>query len=100
MTISTASQDAEEQTQPRVLLVDDDEVNLLLTTHALREWGFEVVATSSGEGALDALAERVPDIVVLDALMPGLDGFQTCRILRKRPGLEALPVLMLTGLED
>jgi predicted signal transduction protein with EAL and GGDEF domain/CheY-like chemotaxis protein len=100
MTNSTASRNDDEHIQPRVLLVDDDEVNLLLTTHALREWGFEVVAASSGEGALDVLAERMPDVVVLDALMPGLDGFQTCRILRKRPGLEALPVLMLTGLED
>ncbi|HRI18823.1 MAG TPA: response regulator, partial [Burkholderiaceae bacterium] len=86
--------------QPRVLLVDDDEVNLLLTAHALRERGFEVVEAASGERALELLVERAPDVVVLDALMPGLDGFQTCRILRTRAGQEALPVLMLTGLED
>ncbi|MCB2023052.1 MAG: EAL domain-containing protein [Rhizobacter sp.] len=84
----------------KVLLVDDDDVNLLLTSHALREAGFEVTEVTSGEGALDLLDSFVPDIVVLDALMPGLDGFQTCRVLRGRSGFDALPVLMLTGLDD
>ncbi len=46
------------------------------------------------------LADWLPDVVVLDALMPGLDGFETCRELRHLPGFESLPVLMLTGLED
>ena len=100
MTTSAESHDVGDRTRARVLLVDDDEVNLLLTAHALRERGFEIVEAASGEQALARLAEHSPDIVVLDALMPGLDGFQTCRILRGRSGLEALPVLMLTGLED
>ena len=46
------------------------------------------------------LADWLPDVVVLDALMPGLDGFETCRALRALPGFESLPVLMLTGLDD
>jgi PAS domain S-box-containing protein len=86
--------------QPKVLLVDDDEVNLLLTSIALRERGFEVTEATGGEHALRLLAGWVPDVVVLDALMPGLDGFQTCRALRALPGFESLPVLMLTGLDD
>ena len=86
--------------QPRVLLVDDDEVNLLLTSIALRERGFAVTEATSGEAALVALAHGLPDVVVLDALMPGLDGFETCRELRVLPGCESLPVLMLTGLDD
>ena len=86
--------------QPRVLLVDDDEVNLLLTSIALRERGFAVTEATSGENALQALSEWVPDVVVLDALMPGMDGFATCRRLRLLPGFESLPVLMLTGLDD
>ena len=86
--------------QPRVLLVDDDEVNLLLTSIALRERGFAITEATSGELALAALAGGLPDVVVLDALMPGLDGFQTCRALRVLPGCESLPVLMLTGLDD
>ena len=85
---------------PKVLLVDDDEVNLLLTSTALRERGFNITEVQSGEDAIEMLARWVPDVVVLDAMMPGLDGFETCRQLRSLPGLGALPVLMLTGLDD
>ena len=88
-------------TQPEVLLVDDDEVNLLLTALALRERGFTLVEAGSGERALELLRERTPDIIVLDAMMPGgLDGFDTCRALRLLSGYENVPVLMLTGLDD
>ena len=87
-------------TQPEVLLVDDDEVNLLLTALALRDRGFTIVEAGSGELALKMLRERTPDLIILDALMPGLDGFDTCRALRRLPGLENMPVLMLTGLDD
>ncbi|MFT7723414.1 MAG: EAL domain-containing protein [Roseateles sp.] len=86
--------------RPRVLLVDDDEVNLLLTAVALRERGFDVTESPSGSDALAQLAVRAPDVVVLDALMPELDGFETCSLLRSAPGFESLPVLMLTGLDD
>ena len=86
--------------QPKVLLVDDDEVNLLLTSIALRERGFAITEASSGEQAIAILADWLPDVVVLDAVMPGLDGFETCRELRVLPGFESLPVLMLTGLDD
>ncbi|HWH83353.1 MAG TPA: EAL domain-containing protein [Burkholderiaceae bacterium] len=86
--------------QPKVLLVDDDEVNLLLTSIALRERGFSITEATSGERAIEILGDWLPDVVVLDALMPGLDGFQTCRALRALPGFESLPVLMLTGLDD
>jgi diguanylate cyclase (GGDEF)-like protein len=85
---------------PKVLLVDDDDVNLLLTSEALRDHGFDVVVASSGEAAMQMLVSGMPEVVVLDALMPGLDGFQTCRQLRAVAGFEALPVLMLTGLND
>jgi len=88
------------QDQPRVLLVDDDEVNLLLTSVALRERGFSITEAPSGERALALTADWTPDIVVLDAQMPGLDGFDTCRRLRDLPGFEHVPVLMLTGLDD
>ncbi|MBA3596740.1 MAG: EAL domain-containing protein [Methylibium sp.] len=86
--------------RPRVLLVDDDEVNLLLTSIALRERGFAITETTSGERAIRMLADWSPDVIVLDALMPGLDGFATCRELRVLPGFESMPVLMLTGLDD
>jgi predicted signal transduction protein with EAL and GGDEF domain/DNA-binding response OmpR family regulator len=86
--------------QPRILLVDDDEVNLLLTGAALRERGFTVREATGGRAALAMLADWSPDVLVLDAVMPGLDGFRTCAVLRDLPGFELLPVLMLTGLDD
>jgi len=86
--------------RPKVLLVDDDEVTLMLTAVALRERGFEITEANSGEHALAQLCDWVPDIIVLDAMMPGLDGFDTCSELRSSPGFENMPVLMLTGLDD
>ncbi len=86
--------------QPEVLLVDDDEVNLLMTAFALRDRGFRITEAGSGERAIDLLADWTPDLIVLDALMPGLDGFATCRAMRAMAGFENVPVLMLTGLDD
>ena len=96
----TTFEDEHSDERPRVLLVDDDEVNLLLTAAALRERGFEPVEVSSGKAALDALDTVEPDLVVLDALMPGMDGFETCQALRRLPNYAQMPVLMVTGLDD
>ncbi len=85
---------------PRVLIVDDDEVTLLICMTALQVRGFDMQQASGGEQALRLLHKWQPEIVVLDAMMPGLDGFETCRRLRATPGFEATPVLMLTGLDD
>jgi len=100
MTATHPYADASHTAEPEVLLVDDDEVNLLLTALALRERGFKIVEASGGEQALELLRDWMPDLIVLDAMMPGLDGFATCRRLRRTPGFENVPVLMLTGLED
>ncbi len=100
MTATLHFTDTGSRQRPQVLLVDDDEVNLLLTGLALRDRGFDIVEASSGDQALQMLASFTPDLVLLDALMPGRDGFDTCRALRELSGLENLPVLMLTGLDD
>lgn len=100
MSLGSAIAPHDHEEQPRVLLVDDDEVNLLLTTIALRDRGFAITEASSGEQALHMMADWLPDVVVLDAVMPGLDGFATCHELRQMPGYESVPVLMLTGLDD
>jgi diguanylate cyclase (GGDEF)-like protein len=90
----------EESPAPEVLLVDDDEINLMLTASVLRGQGFRVQELHSGEALLRHLATSTPDLVILDALMPQLDGFATCERLRALPGCELLPVLILTGLDD
>ena len=100
MKLSASFADDRSVDPPKVLLVDDDEVNLLLTGLALRERNFEITEAASGERALELLGQWTPDIIVLDALMPGLDGFATCQAIRALPGFEAVPILMLTGLDD
>jgi predicted signal transduction protein with EAL and GGDEF domain/FixJ family two-component response regulator len=98
--MSELQHDALPTTATRVLLVDDDEVNLLLTAIALRERGFEVIEVGDGAKALECLDAVAPDMIVLDALMPGMDGFETCQAVRARSGYAQVPVLMLTGLDD
>ncbi len=87
-------------TAAQVLLVDDDEVKLLLCSAALQSRGFDIRHATGGMQALELMQGWRPDVVVLDALMPELDGFETCRRLRFTPGFEGIPVLMLTGLDD
>ncbi|MDH5538341.1 MAG: diguanylate cyclase, partial [Rhizobacter sp.] len=100
MSAATNPVDDELAVAPRVLLVDDDEVNLLLTSAALAEYGFSITTAESGSRALEILSTWVPDLVLLDAQMPGLDGFETCRRLRQMSRVASVPVLMLTGLDD
>ncbi len=92
--------DEQARDRPRVLLVDDDEVTLMVVSMALDHRGFAVRSVSSGKAALEALSEGLPDVIVLDAMMPDPDGFDTCRTLRGISGCENVPVLMLTGLND
>jgi PAS domain S-box-containing protein len=83
-----------------VLLVDDDPVARLLTASALAERHWRVIEADGGVAALELFSEHQPDVVVLDALMPDVDGFLTCERLRRLTGGEHVPVLMLTGLDD
>jgi PAS domain S-box-containing protein len=83
-----------------VLLIDDDPVVRLLTVAALTERGWRVVEAGSGTEAIEIFALERPQVIVLDAIMPAPDGFETCERLRRLAGGEHVPVLMLTGLDD
>jgi class 3 adenylate cyclase len=80
-----------------VLVVDDLAANVRLMDAILTPHGFTVLTADSGEAALAALRERLPDLVVLDVLMPGLDGYETCRLIRSDPATSFLPVVMVTA---
>jgi diguanylate cyclase (GGDEF)-like protein/PAS domain S-box-containing protein len=86
--------------QARVLLIDDDAMWRFLTAEALRERGFDVRELDSAIDMLAEVAAFDPGIVIVDAMMPEIDGFAACRMLRERPDHALLPVLMMTGLED
>ena len=80
-----------------VLVVDDVEQNVKLMQAVLVPHGFTVVTAMSGEEGLAALAQSLPDVVLLDVLMPGLDGYETCRRIRSDPATTFLPVVMVTA---
>ena len=83
--------------RPHVLVVDDEEDILELVRYNLSRNGFEVEGVGSGEEALQAVDRRRPDLVVLDLMLPGVDGLEVCRQLRQREATEDLPVVMLTA---
>ena len=81
----------------RILVVDDEEDILKLVEYNLARGGCRVTCVTSGEQALQAARESRPDLVLLDAAMPGLDGHAVCRVLKKDPETRAIPVLMMSG---
>ncbi|GIX22585.1 MAG: hypothetical protein KatS3mg121_1368 [Gammaproteobacteria bacterium] len=83
-----------------VLVVDDDRSTRIGLRSVLEQDGYRVVECADGEAALAACAERTPDLILLDALLPGLDGFAVCRRLRERADIKHLPILMITALDD
>ena len=83
-----------------VLVVDDSPGTLGLLNDTLEAAGYSVLLAPSGHAALDAASRATPDIILLDALMPGLDGFETCRRLKCLPGLAAVPVIFMTALSE
>ena len=87
----------------RILVVDDDRLNRRILAGVLRPEGFDVVEAESGEQALELYASTHPDLVLLDVELPGINGFEACRQLRARHGVEAAPVIFITaksGSED
>ena len=83
-----------------VLVVDDSPDALSLINDALENEGLDVLVALEGRQAL-TIAKRIrPDVILLDALMPVMDGFETCRKLKEDPGLSDIPVIFMTGLSD
>ncbi|WP_457094253.1 phosphate regulon transcriptional regulator PhoB [Microvirga sp. P5_D2] len=82
---------------PRILIVEDEEPLTLLLRYNLESEGYEVDSVSRGDDAEIRLREQVPDIVLLDWMLPGLSGIELCRRIRVRPETERLPVIMLTA---
>ncbi len=81
----------------RVLIVDDEPNIVLSLEFLLRQQGYEVSVARTGEEALAAAEGWRPDLMVLDVMLPGLDGFEVCRRLRERPENAALKILLLTA---
>ena len=91
-----------DDTSPRdiVLVVDDSPGSLGMVTDALEGAGYTVLVATDGPSAIRIVERATPDIILMDALMPGMDGFQTCRDIKARPGMSNVPVIFMTGLKD
>jgi PAS domain S-box-containing protein len=83
-----------------ILIVDDRLDNLKLLTTFLRQRGFEIMVAQSGEETLKHVERIVPDIILLDVMMPGIDGFETCRMLKQQGSIKETPVIFMTALSE
>lgn len=84
----------------RVLVVDDQSANVQLVGSILGKLGYEVVPASDGPTALKRLALRLPDLILLDVLMPEMDGFEVCRRIRENPEWQGIPIIFLSAADD
>lgn len=82
-----------------IIYADDDKNNRYVISAHLRLRGHKVREAAGGEEALRLLAESVPDLVILDIMMPDLNGYETCRQMRSAAGMATVPILALTALE-
>jgi len=81
----------------RILMADDDRINLSILAGILRPEGYELSQAASGEATLESYAASPPDLVLLDVMMPGIDGFATCRRLKELYGDHCAPVIFITA---
>jgi DNA-binding response OmpR family regulator/DNA-binding CsgD family transcriptional regulator len=91
---------SENMRRDTVLVVDDTPETLGFLTDTLDHAGFTVLIATDGESALDLVDQITPDLVLLDAVMPGLNGFETCRRLKRQKLLTHMPVIFMTGLSE
>ena len=83
-----------------VLVVDDVPLNILLIKKMLSQYTFKLRTANGGQAALDAIAQQKPDLVLLDLMMPGIDGFEVIRRLRADEKTKDLPIIILSALNS
>ena len=84
----------------KIMIVDDSATDRFYLNEILTRHGFEVSQAESGDEALLRVKEELPDLVIMDVIMPGLNGFQTTRALTRAPETAHIPILMCTGKEQ
>lgn len=84
----------------KILCVDDSPANLAILKDMFKEEGFSLAFASSGEDALDIVFDFLPDLVLLDVMMPGIDGYGVCRRIKENPKTQETPVIFVSGLDE
>jgi len=87
-------------TTPRILVVDDNAANVKILQTRLAAEGYDVVTAADGEQALEAVAAHRPDLILLDIMMPKLDGVEVCRRVKADPALPFTPIVLITAMSD
>lgn len=88
------------RTPPRILIADDNPDNLDIFRTRLAAQGYEILVATDGEEALGTATEQTPDLILLDIMMPRIDGFEVCRRLKASPSLSFMPIIMVTAMVD
>ncbi len=89
-----------EISKSKILIVDDIEVNLLILTKILQKDNYNIITTNNGQDAIKFVIEESPDLILLDIMMPGLDGFTTCRTIKTLPQAKDIPIIFISGKRD
>ncbi|MEZ0373915.1 MAG: response regulator, partial [Candidatus Sericytochromatia bacterium] len=84
----------------QILIVDDNPTNINLLVDYLTSSDFQILVAEDGNSTLELLTHVQPDLILLDVMMPGIDGFETCRRIKARPELWDVPVIFMTALND
>ena len=89
-----------EENKPRVLIVEDQRSNREYILHLIPKSWFDFIIAEDGYVAIEKAHELLPDIILLDVIMPGIDGFETCKCLKNSPKTKDIPVIFMTGLDQ
>ena len=83
-----------------ILVVDDEQANIQVVGTMLSAFGYDLMIAKDGEQALERVKAKIPDLVLLDVMMPGLSGFEVCRIMRGHPEMKDVPIIFLSADDD
>ncbi len=98
--MESAQTDTQSNKLPIILIVDDNSQNLELIQAYLEDFDCEIIAAYDGVEALELVAQRKPDLILLDVMMPKMSGFEVCRRLKNNPETKDIPVIMVTALNE
>ena len=83
-----------------ILIVDDSTDTLKFLAEAIEPSGANILIAMTGEKALEVVTEVIPDVILLDAVMPGIGGFETCKLLKANLNIRHVPIIFMTGLSE
>jgi two-component system cell cycle response regulator len=88
-----------EERRKKVLIVDDEETILLLFKRYVNKEGYQAQSAETGQEALEKIKADPPDLILLDVMMPDMNGYEACRVIREIPGMQKIPIFIVTALK-